>query len=669
MSIVIPSRCIYQKTNDKILDNVIKGVEVGATKISPNNKYQEVVYDEIIPFETFTYDSVNNQSPPKFYDTDGFFPQFNAERYIRGAGKLEVTYNYVDTNAIYIPKVQNNSFIQKIYDASSGERSVKLKYTIEQSVYESDCYYTPSTNTFSTPNSYKLVDTQIISNAYDYSYSTLLSTERFNFDESQFSNYKGTFDIKCQNGNCDINYRLYLNDNRFNSGAIDIKLSDGGIITESAPTITEETIDGIDYYVVDYVYGSLAGFNITYYIYCEQSKSEFKNNSNQRLAKATLIKQTIKQVTLTVYGDSEGIEAKEITIKYGDESNPYSTDGNELLQVDATIRKVNLTEHIANNIRNHYKNGKETSTILCSISDYYNTDGEKVISTEDVGVDKMTFDIYDEVLPQVRNEYGKDVPISLNSEGKAKTFRVLGSRIYYDGAVWQELSLQEYASVDIVSNYYEITISANTSYIGFQIKGKGKIFINGVLIEQVNFIQPTIWERDAEASTDYKIKFDGSFDEISTISYSTEILNIVNLGVINEILHWDDKMYPNMFSYQPLDAFHPQIPSQIKTIPQKAFYGAYSGFHNAQYFLEIPETIEIIENGAFSDSLVPTFKFNHSENQFINLPNAGSETGMFYSKNATSKKIYTDNIYIRNYDFVSDNITATFYHLDGTLWE
>ena len=164
------------------------------------------------------------------------------------------------------------------------------------------------------------------------------------------------------------------------------------------------------------------------------------------------------------------------------------------------------------------------------------------------------------------------------------------------------------------------------------------------------------------------IKFDGNFEEISTVTKSANGI-ISNLGSIVDIIRWDDKMYPNMFSYQALDTFNPRIPSHIKNISQNAFYGTYSGFLDAEYVLEIPETIEIIENGAFSDSAVPTFKFNHLENQFINLPIAGSQTGMFYSKNATSKKIYTDNIHIRNYDFVSDNITATFYHLDGTLWE
>lgn len=668
MSIIIPSRCIYKKTNDKIVDNVIRGVDVGATKIIPNNKYEEVVYDEIIPFDTWDYE-IPTQS--KYYDTDGFLAQYNSERYIRGAGKLDIVLKYVETSPVYLPKVQDNAFISKIYDLSNGQRSVRLKYTIKQTVLEADCHYQPSTNTFSEPTTeYKQKSTQIISDAYNYSYIIDLPQEYYGFDVEQLKDFVGTFSIKSEDGDCNINFRLYANDNSFYSGAIDINLSDTHTITEYPPTLSEETKDGIDYYVIDYGNNNLAGFDITYYTFLDQNLNDFKNITSSRPAKVTHIIQTIEQVTLTVYGDSEGIDTEDITINYGGDNNLYSIETNELLQDNAKITDVALTEHIANNILSHYKNGKETATIVCSISDYYDENDNKVISTQTSN--KMLFAIYDEVIPTIKNEFGKDVPLSLNSNDEAKTFLVLGTRVFYDGAVWQELSLQEFASVDIL-RFYEVDFRAdfdesNRYKIAFQIKGRGQIFIDNVLIDEVYFEEPTLWKIDAERDVIYRIKFDGNFEEISTVTKSANSI-ISNLGSIVDIIRWDDKMYPNMFSYQALDTFNPRIPSHIKNISQNAFYGTYSGFLDAEYVLEIPETIEIIENGAFSDSAVPTFKFNHLENQFINLPIAGSQTGMFYSKNATSKKIYTDNIHIRNYDFVSDNITATFYHLDGTLWE
>ena len=108
---------------------------------------------------------------------------------------------------------------------------------------------------------------------------------------------------------------------------------------------------------------------------------------------------------------------------------------------------VNIVEYWTNElskkILNSYKNGKETAKISCSISDYYDYDsGEKVISIDN-SIGKMSFRLYDQVIPMVYGADGKDRPMSLNKNGKPKVFQVLGSKIYYNGAVWQELSLQE----------------------------------------------------------------------------------------------------------------------------------------------------------------------------------------------------------------------------------
>lgn len=667
MSIIIPSRCIYKKTNDKIVDNVIRGVDVGATKIIPNNKYEEVVYDEIIPFDIYTYD-IPTQS--NYYDTDGFLAEYNSERYIRGAGKLDIVLKYVKTSPVYLPKVQDNAFISKIYDLSNGQRSVRLKYTIKQTVLEADCHYQPSTNTFSEPTTeYKQKSTQIISDAYNYSYIIDLTLPQgdYGFDVGQLKDFVGTFSIKSEDGDCNINFRLYANDNYFYSGAIDINLSDNYTITEYPPTLSEETKDEIDYYVIDYGVNNLAGFDITYYTFLGQNSTEFKNITSSLPAKVTRVVQTIEQVTLTVYGDSEGIDTEDITINYGGDNNLYSIETNELLQDNAKITDVALTEHIANNILNHYRNGKETSTIVCSISDYYDENDSKVISTETSN--KMLFAIYDEVVPTIKNEYGKDVPLSLNSNDEAKTFLVLGTRVFYDGAVWQELSLQEFASVDIL-RFYEVDFRAgadeeNRFKIAFQIKGRGQIIIDNVLIDEVYFEEPTLWEIDAEQNVLYRIKFDGDFEQISTATKSANAI-ISNLGSIIDIIRWDNKMYPYMFNYQDLSVINPTIPQYIKKIANNSFRYTTA---DKTYVLEIPENIQEIEALAFTESKVQSFKFNHKSGQIIKLPVSGSASGMFYSKNASEKNIYTDNEYIKNYDFVADNVTATFYHLDGTLWE
>lgn len=130
-------------------------------------------------------------------------------------------------------------------------------------------------------------------------------------------------------------------------------------------------------------------------------------------------------------------------VAYGNGDKPFVINENKskLLQTNTTNGSQIQSDLLANAVLKEYKDGKETATLLCSISDYYDTNGNKTISTETS--DKMCFDIGDEVVPYVKSANGSDVPMSLKKDGTAKEFEVIGTRIYYDGAVWQELTLLE----------------------------------------------------------------------------------------------------------------------------------------------------------------------------------------------------------------------------------
>lgn len=87
---------------------------------------------------------------------------------------------------------------------------------------------------------------------------------------------------------------------------------------------------------------------------------------------------------------------------------------------------VSASENICQKIIENYKNGKETAVIRCSV-------------TEDLSV----FEIGDEVIPMVYGADGVDRPMSRYKDGTQKVFNVVGTKFIYDGAVWQELTLQE----------------------------------------------------------------------------------------------------------------------------------------------------------------------------------------------------------------------------------
>lgn len=84
----------------------------------------------------------------------------------------------------------------------------------------------------------------------------------------------------------------------------------------------------------------------------------------------------------------------------------------------------------------------------------------------------------------------------------------------------------------------------------------------------------------------------------------------------------------------------------------------------------IPSTVSYIGKNLFGDEMgfvsiiLTTITFKQPKGMEITL---GST--LFKTKTAQALTVYTDNETIKNYDYVADNVTPTFYHLDGTLWE
>ena len=101
---------------------------------------------------------------------------------------------------------------------------------------------------------------------------------------------------------------------------------------------------------------------------------------------------------------------------------------------------VSVAKHLSEQIIGEYNDGKETATILCSIADYFSDGGSISISTK---TQKMSFNIGDKTIPMVYGFDGQDHPMSNYMDGTPKVFRVVGLKFIYDGAVWQELTLQE----------------------------------------------------------------------------------------------------------------------------------------------------------------------------------------------------------------------------------
>lgn len=248
------------------------------------------------------------------------------------------------------------------------------------------------------------------------------------------------------------------------------------------------------------------------------------------------------------------IEENTLTAKEGEEGADITLNSNNFIQnkyKDDFQNDLSL-------LFEEYKNGKTTATLTCAIGEYDDTDGNNIVSTKTS--DKMVFEHYDEVVPMYKTPNGFDAPISLTEDYKSKTFLVLGSEIYFDGAVWQKLTLQEFGSVDI---------------------------------------------KDGTPSLTYELSDDKSY-YICNGSADKKISNIVIGSVINGIPVKEIK-YERFAYYQGYTNIENSIiPNTVKTVGSGAFMGL-----NTLKYISLGTSIETFSNAVFENcSGIEQIKFN-----------------------------------------------------------
>lgn len=658
MAIIIPSKNIYQKQNQKIRDNVIESIEVGAGLVNTVAKFGDNAYSA--SFDTsklFDFDfSIGEDLLPRFNDGVGSFSfssysYYSVYYYLAGNG-IGVR-PYYKTISLSIPKNSVEKYIKKIYEHKDkdGNNNIKSSITYDYRIGSVEGQIEKESG----------IDDKDNNDPYSrYKLSKLISyhlgARERRRDEISFTNSWSFKVIKDNQSSPTITSTLDI-ENEENLSTANIEYNQDN----DTYNVTLTVLCGfVQWQVVFSEYDSVAkdDQNSKYYTSGDfvGFQAEFPQTVGNNMGYGTPSRGVLEvfeplQLNIDFYGDTIVLDIKNEVIKIGDETRKkvFSVDGNELIQTTNYLQDTgeSAIEKMFGDTKTAYEKGKETATIRCSISDYYYEDGIKEIAIDN-STDKMMFEEYDRVIPMVYGNNG-DSPMSLNTDGTPKEFFVLGVRPYYDGAVWQELHLQEAEKgIDFWSFSVSYIDTQGSDYIKLRLIGKGDIYTNGELFSSID-----------------------TQEEEFIIKETREVQNVVLIGDFSYIkvegtsvtvLHWNKyarTIYNSMFAYDILNDF--TIPSHIVEIGMRAFDNA------TIEEITIPKSIRKIGNAAFADCSVKTVRFMHGENNKIELPVAG-RTGAFYCKSAKEMTIYTDNLTIKNYDWVADNITPTFYHLDGTAW-
>jgi hypothetical protein len=414
MAIIIPSRNIYDKNHNKIRDNVIDNVEIDGSEVVPDNHYDEVVYNEKI-------DNINSIGDDLQQNEELVAEKLN----YAGESLYHIKYRYVDLQSahtighnVIIPKVKETHYISDILVGKDKNDNPNINCSIHYDYIE---YPILGSLVFNAQKNNTDLKLTIQSLSFDRSGDNTVEKSEANPIPTSFSH-----EFTYPSGGGSPTTRTLTVENKSNITSEDIFTEDNDNFYFNLSFLTTAKFQYLEYYnLVDFL--------------------SFASGNHTVTVSGKAIEYIPKQVDITFYGNTIGIDLVDKTVKIGSGNHPFSIGGNnELLQtsnyIDTVQYKAIDTDY--NNTLTKYSNGKETATILCSISDYYDESKNKVIAIDN-STNKMCFRMYDIVEPYVFGANGQDKPLSKNKDGSPKQFQVLGVKPIYDGAVWQELTLQE----------------------------------------------------------------------------------------------------------------------------------------------------------------------------------------------------------------------------------
>lgn len=129
-----------------------------------------------------------------------------------------------------------------------------------------------------------------------------------------------------------------------------------------------------------------------------------------------------------------------------EETNTLSLPENELVSANHYYYGFSApgiwAQKVVDTVYGIYKNGKEVYSIKCAISNYYDENGQLVVSVDEEKlpclIPKHTI-----VIPYIFSTLG-EVPLATKKDGTPKEFEVIGQDFEFKGVPWQILTIQEY---------------------------------------------------------------------------------------------------------------------------------------------------------------------------------------------------------------------------------
>lgn len=473
MAIIIPSKYIYDIDDNKVIDNEVDNLEVGAVNAQETQDYNVVVFNNNYPASQEKETNVENNNLAYLigeYDKSAIgsfcYVEYNNHKYINVR--------------VLIERTANNQKIESLSlgDNARGNHNIKTtitgrtrKGTVTSSGWEADISY--------DGNKYNI---------------TSLTKHPFVYSNAEWGDPQ-VYEIVSP-----LSHSRYFD---IVIGQFTVEAREEAIVGNlSTATATEKTLNGKEYYELNLrILTSVRTVEFDSYntTVNNPTKITIPVSTDVALGSTSYTEYQAENIEINIYGNVIKLDIQDETLKIGNGQHIYSFQGNELMQTTNTDSVNNIYQKVIDN----WKEGKEVATLKCAIADYGNAKitivnsvvasggysclfysnyifkpNDKIYYEEDiyivqswneelksgylfipfehssdipynteiivgVNTNKSLFTWGDIVEPYVYGVHGKDKPMATYKDGTPKQFKVTGVHIISDGGIYQDIDIQE----------------------------------------------------------------------------------------------------------------------------------------------------------------------------------------------------------------------------------
>lgn len=381
MAIVIPSKHIYEKDNDKVRDNKVDKVEVKGIRPYISAYKKNEVYSESDEISDNAY-ITKNKTNVHYRLLENLVVGRSTVQFTLCCVQLVYT-KYVKTYKIRVPKNINNKVINTIYMGEDENEQPNISCTVTCTKY---------TETDVRAHQVFLIDPKItntiVTLSGDIKYPNFVDKERIGTITMSVPKgdmeYTNTFSANYDPEKYTQDYTVKVD---FTDDSTNLVTAEMQYDEKTSEYTCDLTV------LVGYEIQTLSGTII------DEEDASTGEYADVMLLKGTGELYEPNSIKLSFKGDYVTIDLvdKTVTIN-GDGTHPISFEGNELIQTTNYVRengkpKDYITTAFGKTM-DLYGNGKETATILCDIYDVAENEIQKDFSSTKQAKQSQTFNFY-----------------------------------------------------------------------------------------------------------------------------------------------------------------------------------------------------------------------------------------------------------------------------------